>query len=339
VACLHSLSHDFSSRKVHDDMLSNVALTDIPVASVVIPAHNRKAILGKVLASLSSQDLPREQFEIIVIDDGSTDGTGEMIETMINSDGYFVYHYQERKGPAGARNQGIKMARGRLIIFIDSDLVVCPEFVRMHINAHTEDNVIVHGPVIHTTDFDNPTSENYKITDIARAFFATGNVSIRRDALIAAGLFDEDFKEYGWEDLEMGVRLRKLNMVAVKCPEAKGYHYKPKLDLKHLDSLKQRERERGHTAIIFYRKHPTFKVRMMILLTPVFFALDRILTLGNWPQWKSTERLLNYLEQKGHHMLLRFFVRIITNHAYANGMRETLREEKQSRNWHCSRDE
>lgn len=311
-------------------MSSDAALRGMPIASVIIPTYNRKGILSKVLAGLLNQDLPREQYEIIVIDDGSTDGTGEMVKEMIDSEEYFIYYYQERKGPAGARNQGIRMARGRLIIFIDSDLVVSPEFVRAHINAHTEDKLIVHGPVIHTTDFDNPTSATYKITDIARAFFATGNVSIRKDALVEAGMFDEDFKEYGWEDLEMGIRLRRLDMVAIKCPEAKGWHYKPKLDLRQLDSLKQRERERGHTAILFYRKHPTFKVKMQILLTPVFFALDRILTLGNWPEWKCTKGFLNYLEKKGHHMLLRFFVRIITNHAYANGLREALRKEKQN---------
>jgi glycosyltransferase involved in cell wall biosynthesis len=316
-------------------MSSNMSLTDTLVASVVIPVYNRKQILKKVLNSLFVQDFPDEQFEIIVIDDGSTDGSGEMVMSMVDSmpehKRHLRYCWQERKGPAVARNQGIRMARGRLVIFIDSDLIVCPEFVRIHVNAHTEDNFIVHGPVIHTTDLDNPTSARYKITDIARAFFATGNVSIKKDALVQAGLFDEDFKEYGWEDLEIGIRLRRLNMVAVRCPEAKGYHYKPKLTLQHLGALKQRERERGHTAILFYRKHPTFKVKMMILLTPAFFILDRILTLGNWPEWKCTGKFLDWLERRGSHMGLRFFVRIITNHAYANGMREVLREEKQSK--------
>ena len=155
-------------------MSSNMSLTDTLVASVVIPVYNRKQILKKVLNSLFVQDFPDEQFEIIVIDDGSTDGSGEMVMSMVDSmpehKRHLRYCWQERKGPAVARNQGIRMARGRLVIFIDSDLIVCPEFVRIHVNAHTEDNFIVHGPVIHTTDLDNPTSARYKITDIARAF-------------------------------------------------------------------------------------------------------------------------------------------------------------------------
>ncbi len=75
-----------------------------------------------------------------------------------------------------------------------------------------------HGPVIHTDNFDDPTSASFKVTDISRAFFATGNASIRKEHLFDAGLFDESFVEYGWEDLELGIRLRRLGLKAVKVP-------------------------------------------------------------------------------------------------------------------------
>ncbi len=306
--------------------LKDKDLKDLPQVSVVIPTHNRREILEKALHALFNQTYPADSYEIVIVDDGSTDGTGEMIDAL-KAPCEIRYVYQEQKGPAGARNVGIRMAKGDTIIFIDSDIIVCPEFIEAHIKAREGNDVITHGPVIHTSDMDNPTLTPMKITDISRAFFATGNVSIYRNKLIEAGLFDEDFVEYGWEDLELGIRLKKLSIKPVKALDAKGYHYKSVLKVSMVPGLIEKERQRGHTAIILYRKHPTLKVRAMIMLSPVFFILDRLLTLGNWPRWKCTIRFLKSLERMGLHLPLRFFVRIITNHAYANGMREYLRND------------
>lgn len=295
----------------------------MPTISVIIPSYNRKVILEKALKALADQTLPPNQYEVILVDDGSTDGTKEMVEGL-QVPYQLTYVYQERQGPAGARNHGIRLARGKLIVFIDSDIVVNQNFLQAHLSAHTKDNLIGHGPVIHTDNLDDPTAAEFKVTDISRAFFATGNVSIRRHHLINAGLFDEEFVEYGWEDLELGIRLREQGLKATKVDDAKGYHYKKRLELADLPHWCQRERERGHTAVIFYRKVPTFRVRMMTLITPVAFALDRLLTLGNWPNKPATMRFLQRLEDRGHHFWLRFFVRIITHHAYMTGLREEL---------------
>lgn len=294
-------------------------------ASVVIPTYNRRKILGKVLSALAAQDYPPQDYEIILVDDGSTDGTEEMIKNF-QAPCRLVYHRIPRSGPARARNEGIRLAQGEYIIFIDSDLIVPPHFISSHLAAHTTPRDIVHGPVIHTNDLDNPTQAKMKLTDISRAFFATGNVSLRRDKLLAAGLFDEDFREYGWEDLELGLRLAHLGMRKVDCPRCVGYHYKSRLSLDQLPDLKQKERERGHTAVLFYRKWPTAEVRLMTMLSPFFFGLDRLLTLGGWPEKPGTIRFLAWLEQKNLHLALRFIVRLITHHAYFEGMRESLRQ-------------
>jgi len=88
----------------------------------------------------------------------------------------------------------------------------------------------------------------------------------------------------------------------------------------------QRERERGHTAVAFYRKVPTMRVRLMTMLFPLTFWLDALLTLGRWPHRPATRRFLERLDQSGHHLALRFFVRLITFHCYVQGMREMLRD-------------
>lgn len=293
--------------------------------SVVIPTYNRRVILEKALRALDEQTLDPRTYEVVVVDDGSTDGTIDMLRALQVSYTLRVLE-QPNSGPATARNRGIMAAQGDLIVFIDSDIVSCPEFLEAHVAAHAgRPNVIGHGPVIHTTDIDDPMSARMKVTDISRAFFATGNVSIRKEHLTRAGLFDETFAEYGWEDLELGLRLRQLGLKAVKVPKARGYHYKPPLKLEQLEGLCERERQRARTALIFYRKHPTPRVKMVILLTPAAFALDRLFTLGGWPHWRVTRRFLAFLERNGLHLALRFFVRLMTHHAYFDTLRAGVR--------------
>jgi len=290
---------------------------------VIIPTYNRKPILDKCLRSLSRQTVPADTYEVIVIDDGSSDETRDLLESL-TPPFRLIYRYQERRGPATARNHGIHLASADLIVFIDSDIVVNKGFLAAHLEAHATHGIIGHGLVIHTDDLDNPTAASYKVTDMSRAFFATGNVSIRRQHLLNAGLFDEDFVEYGWEDLELGMRLRRLGLRRKTVPGARGYHYKKKLTVDDLPKCCQRERERGHTAVIFYRKEPALRVRMMTELTPVAFWLDRLLTLGHWYDTDWIRRFLRFLENRGHHLALRFIVRIITHHAYIEGLRESL---------------
>jgi glycosyltransferase involved in cell wall biosynthesis len=306
----------------------------LPVISVVIPVYNRRVIMAKTLGYLSQQTLDPTRFEVVVVDDASTDGTGEMIKSL--KPPYLLRYFSmpERGGPAGARNKGVREAQGSLIVFIDSDLVPAPELLEAHLEAHqSADNVIGHGPVIHTTDLDNPTATRMKLTDMSRAFFATGNVSIRREHLLKAGLFDEEFREYGWEDLELGRRLRRLQLQAIPVPEAKGYHYKASLQLSQLPALMERERQRARTALIYYRKHPERGVRMSIELSPVFFWLDRSFSAGGWTERESTQTFLRRLEARGCHLPLRVLVRLITHHAYMDELRKALPPEDPARRW------
>lgn len=299
-----------------------------PAASVIIPVYNRRDILRKTLLSFDDQTVPAGTFEVIVVDDGSTDGTGEMIASL--DVGYpLVYIYQPHRGIPAARNRAIREAKADLIISVDSDMVVAPEFVEAHLQAHTAPGLIVHGPVIYTNNLEDPRSERRKVTDFSAAFFATGNVSIAKKHLIDAGLFDEDFVEYGWEDLEFGKRLKALGLKASKAIDARGYHLKPAFSLDHLDALMERERQRGHMAVVYYRKHPTLKVRMSTMISPVFFVLDALFNLGGWTSKPFAKRLLRRLDARGPVWLRNALVKVILNHAYAEGIKEAL-----SGRWH-----
>ncbi|WP_338038844.1 glycosyltransferase family 2 protein [Neosynechococcus sphagnicola] len=224
--------------------------------SVVIPTYNRRAILEKCLVALEQQhlspDTPISGYEVVVVDDGSTDGT---LEWLAQQRGVFPHVrclQQDHQGPAAARNLGVTAAIGETIIFIDSDLVVTASFLQAHAEALVQgqqtlgrDRLFTYGRVINTCNFEHPTSEPYKITDFSAAYFATGNVAIARHWLEAAGLFDTQFHLYGWEDLELGVRLKHLGLKLVKCPEAVGYHWHPAFHLEQIPRMIDREIQRG----------------------------------------------------------------------------------------------
>ncbi len=303
-------------------------------ASIIIPTYNRCTILRKVITALASQTIDTNLYEVVVVDDASTDDTLAMLNELEVPFAMQVIPLDDQHGPAGARNAGLRLARSELIIFLDSDLVPSPQLVQAHINAHQgQEKRIGHGPVIHTTNLDNPSEAEMKLTDISRAFFATGNASIRRQHLFDAGLFDEDFREYGWEDLEFGRRLRKLGLEATPVPEAKGYHYKASLQLSQLPALLERERQRARTALIYYHKHPETSVRFSIMLSPIVFYLDRLLTFSGWSNKKRTITKLQRLEKAGHHMRLRFWVRLMTHHAYVEELRKNIPRHDAAHRW------
>lgn len=299
-------------------------------ASVVVPTYNRRDFLRRCLLSLFAQTAPAAAYEVVVVDDGSTDGTAALVEELKKQARCrLAYLYQPNSGRARARNAGIRAASGRLIIFLDSDMVVDEGFIAAHIDCHRSPGLIVHGQVINTPDFDDPRQAEPKLTDYSRAFFATGNVSLERRWLLEAGLFSEAFTEYGWEDLELGTRLRHLGLSAVRCPKARSWHYLPRLSFDQIASIVRREHERGHMAVLYHQLHPELRVRLSTLLTPVFFGLDRLLSLGHWPEHPATLRLLARLDRPSTHRLFRALTALVRNHAYAEGLREGLRGSRQ----------
>ena len=180
--------------------------------SIVIPTFNRRSILEKCLKALENQKLNEnvDNYEIIVFDDGSTDGTSLWIKNNKDILKHVILFEQEHGGPALGRNLGVINSKYEVIIFIDSDLIVLDNFIISHVEKllssfkRNNKKCFTYGSVINTSNFQNPQSEKYKISDISFAYFATGNVAISKELLLRAGLFDTSFSLYGWEDLELG---------------------------------------------------------------------------------------------------------------------------------------
>ena len=307
--------------------------------SVVIPTYNRRPILEKCLRAMEQQVLRAntqiEGYEIVVVDDGSTDGTVEWLQR--ENFPHVKLYEQDHKGAAVARNLGVEKAIGDTIIFIDSDLVVLEGFLQHHADAltthytrHGNDCVFTYGRVVNTCNFEDPTSEPFKVTDYSQAFFATGNVAISKHWLTQAGLFDVQLTQYGWEDLELGVRLKNLGLKLFKCPEAVGYHWHPPFSLDDLPRLIDVEIQRARMGVVFYQKHPTLDVRMMIQMTWLHRMLWGLLSLGGLLNERTLKPLLQWLIDQGRPQLSLEVARIFLNWYNVNAVYTAYREQHTS---------
>jgi glycosyltransferase involved in cell wall biosynthesis len=305
--------------------------------SVVIPTYNRLPILAKCLRAIAEQTLPApHRYEVVVVDDGSTDGTVDWLQ--VQDLQQVKLFCQDHLGPAAARNLGVTKAQGDTIVFIDSDLVVTPVFLQAHAEVLLagqqqlgSDRLFTYGRVINTCNFDNPTAEPYKLMDFSAAYFATGNVAIARHWLEQAGLFDSQFQLYGWEDLELGVRLKQLGLQLIKAPAAVGYHWHSAFNLEQIPGLIDREIQRGRMGVLFYQKHPTWDVRMMIQMTWLHRLLWGLLTLGGSLNERTMAPFLQWLIQQGKPQLALEVARIFLNWYNVRGVYAAYAESQHSR--------
>jgi len=300
--------------------------------SVVIPTYNRLPILKKCLDALENQILNDkiQNFEIVIVDDGSTDETVSWLRNNFETYPHLRLFEQSHGGPALGRNLGVERSRGDIIVFIDSDLVVDRYFLINHVHSLFKAwkklgnrRCFTYGSVINTSNFNYPNSEPFKLQDLSWAYFATGNVAIDKNVLEISGLFDTSFRLYGWEDLELGERLRNMGVKLIKCPRAIGYHWHPALALDQIPQLIRIEKERAKMGLVFYRKHPTLRVKFIIQYTFFHRCLWEFLTFGGLINTKSLRPLLAFLIKNGQSGLAMELLRLPLN---LIGVRQIFRE-------------
>jgi GT2 family glycosyltransferase len=209
----------------------------MPRLSIVIPTYNRLPRLKHVLVALEQQTYSLDDAEVIVVSDGSTDGTHEYLSAL-HSPLNLRFVAQANSGPAAARNTGINTAQGKYILFIDDDVVPAPQMVGEHMKLHTDDkNLVVLGPMLNPPDFKFSPWVSWEQAMLVKQYqamldgqwkatarqFYTGNTSLRRQILIDAGGFDERFRRA--EDIELAYRLDKQQVEFMFTMDAIGYHY------------------------------------------------------------------------------------------------------------------
>jgi glycosyltransferase involved in cell wall biosynthesis len=208
-----------------------------PEISIVIPTCNRKASLQRVLAALQQQTVEPSRFEVVVVSDGSTDGTAEWLLDM-QKDAALALRVlvQENQGVASARNRGYQAAASDLILFLDDDVVPGQVLLWEHLAFQPRDAIVM-GPMLtpEGTQLEpwvlweqRMLEKQYgdmlagRWSPTARQFY-TGNTSLHRRYLEQAGGFDPAFRRA--EDVELAYRLHDLGCRFAFNPRAVGFHY------------------------------------------------------------------------------------------------------------------
>jgi glycosyltransferase involved in cell wall biosynthesis len=253
----------------HDEWKDDSGLTSSVEFSVVIPTYNRIAMLLEVLQSLDAQS-NAPLFEVVVVNDGSSDDTVARVEQIRASLGYpFHFESQKNSGPGRARNRGVEIASGRYVLFIGDDTVPEPSFLAEHARVHRENGDDPLVAVLGYTGWPGGTRVTafmdyindyglqfgYKLIEhgavVPFNFFYTSNISIAREVM-AAHPFDTSFPAAAWEDIELAYRLDGLGLKIHYNAKAVTRHHHPMT----VDSFARRQYTVGKSGAIFFEKHP-----------------------------------------------------------------------------------
>jgi GT2 family glycosyltransferase len=203
--------------------------------SVVMPTHNRSASLEEGLVALLSQRYPLDRYEIIVVNDASTDRTPILLKTLEETytGRLRVFHQDRNRGPAAARNRGVAESIGSIVAFTDDDCVVAPDWLEQIQRGYREPGIVGVGGKVLPFATDSIIQRYYaRYSVIAQpamqqgqiSYLITANASFRRDCLLEVGGFDETLKIAGGEDPDLCLRLRQLGYRFGYNPQAVVYH-------------------------------------------------------------------------------------------------------------------
>ena len=249
--------------------------------SVVIPAYNACKTLPDTLTALQNQSVSISDYEVIVVDDGSTDKTAAVARSF----GVNCVN-QPNRGPATARNHGARMAKGDIILFTDADCTPDQDWIRqMTLPFRNERTVGVKGAYrtrqvelaarFSQAEFEDRYDLLQKVTAIDMV--DTYSAAFRREVFIKIGLFDESFPAANNEDTELSYRLCAAGYLLEFNPEALVYH-------RHQNSFAKYFRlkfKRGYWRMIVYRNYPGKALKDTY--TPVVIKLQTLMAALSLP--------------------------------------------------------
>jgi glycosyltransferase involved in cell wall biosynthesis len=271
----------------------------VPFVSVIVPTYNRVDLLKRTIESLLNQSYPTGSYEIIVIDNSSTDGTEEMVHSFQERAASLLRYYRkENKGPGSSRNLGVKKARGDFIAFTDSDCVADPDWLKNGIGKMTEGVGIVQGKTLPNPEQQQGTLHQTMKIVSEDAYYPTCNIFYRKESLDHVQGFSPEFcglslfgkPRWGGEDTDLAWKVKKEGWKSTFADNAIVYHHIfPVASLRSL--LKAM-----HLDIIFilarnYKKHPG--IRDSLLYMKIFKSRQRALfylfifslVFGIWGHW------------------------------------------------------
>ena len=246
-------------------------------ATIQLCTYNRAPLLERVLEACFEQTVAADQYEVVLVNDGSTDDTPAVIgRSRERATCRFEVIDQANAGLAKGRNAGIARASGERIIFIDDDVLPLPNFVQEHLRSHAAHPLaIVRGGAINVENFDDLPPPVWSIKNYSGNFFWTTNVSVPLATIRAIGGFNESFSEYGWEDIDVGLRLRFGGVKAIFNPRALVYHYKPRPRSGNVAKMVAQARAQARTAVQLAQIHPHWRTYLATGMNPIQRAYHR----------------------------------------------------------------
>jgi len=244
--------------------------TPTPDVSVIIPAHGRPEELGRCLEHLAAQSVATIGFEVVIVDDGSPDSLEATVMSSRHRLRLRFLRHECNRGRAAARNTGAAAAHGRLLIFLDADMLASPGWLQAHHQAHVaaaETGPIVGlGPIPVEPAYLGLLGEYMQrrghmrpgidADEVPYRYFVSSNTSVARELFESVGGYDDAFVYYGGEDIDLGYRLHRAGgrvVVVRPAPAHHAYRYE-------LGSAARRMREFGRLTLpLVFERHPELR--------------------------------------------------------------------------------
>jgi len=230
-----------------------------PKASIVIPAFNAAPTIEKAILACLAQSYPKDKLEIIVVDDGSSDNTAEIIKRHP-----VKYIFQENSGPAKARNTGWKSSAGDVVCFTDADCQPEKEWVLKLVGKFTDEEIAaVAGSygIVNSNSLkagcihEEIIQRHLKMPEFIRVF-GSYNVAMRRDILEKLGGFEEGFPQASGEDNDLSYRILQHGFKIYFAKDVLVYHYYPQ----SLRAYLKGQFQHGFWRMKLYKEHPQMAV-------------------------------------------------------------------------------
>lgn len=290
----------------------------IPAVSVVIPTYKRKASVLRLLHSLGHQTLPTDQYEVIVVDDGSPDDTATIAEESFPFP--FKYVRQRNQGATVARNHGVSQSRGEVLVFIDDDVTVSPKTLETLCDCcHQYPDAIVMGTLIHRNDGANSIYADIQLQTLNHQHEAdtfidfvdcnTELLAVKRTTFFDLGMLQDPTAGQGWpnwDDVDFGYRAHLAGFRLLQAADAVGEHWD--YSLGDWQTACKRWQRACKSAVLLFRVHPGLQPHLPMLFdkTPVDLSRDsaglvvkkRLRQMGSSPAVvRSLEEIVKLLEK------------------------------------------
>lgn len=304
--------------------------------SVVIPTFNRATVLKQTIEALARQDFDPDEFEVLVVDDGSQDDTPELLHGLNDALPIRLQAFrQDNRKQGAARNLGARNAGGKHLLFLGDDIVPASDFLKSHRKTHLRYRD-VHLPEKLVSVGYTRWPDSFQVTrflrfigeegwqfgygliddpeDLPFNFLYTSNVSLSRSFFLECGGFDEDFQEYGWEDIELGIRVKRAGGRIVLARDALAYHH----HAMGLASFIERQKKVGYSAWKFYQKHPELSDFLNTRRIPYYTWLDHL-------KWKALTWACRMTEYRNRPDLSHFYPDLMSYY-YNLGLLQAMEE-------------